>query len=365
MLCCSCELETHKSYFHNQNYFFEDETSLYNDKYYAKATIIDNKVDDYIYIYDKQTNELIDKIEINIPGTRIYIYDDHIYLTYEDAGFIWYSYKKLGEKYDMKLNLNSIEKNNFNGFLEINNELFFQPIEGDLRKVGYNISQCNVFDVSQKYFYTLYPEPQYYKIEISNEEKILKIKGISNNHEYKYNLSKEIVEADYNYKTNYAYSNWPKWDEKDNLFFVQKNAIILSDNCLYFSYAKYLGEFKNAKHYCSFPTQCLFSNCKTEILRFNCSNEQIESVGILPDGYMVLKIYDNGALVMKNNSIAEFNFTTKELSNIQVFNWDDYYEINNNNLYGLKIKLNDNKISDVNIYYKRVLICKNFDFYED
>lgn len=364
LVCCSCELISSKSYSHNQNYFLIDETSLYNDKYYAKAKIINNKVDNYIDIYDKKTNELIDKIKINVSGPRLYIYNDYIYLTYEDGDLFWYSYKKLGEKNDIKQNLKSIEKINFNGFLEINKELFFKPVEGNLRKVGYDISQYNVFDVSQKYFYTLYPEPQYYKVEISSEEKYLKIKGISNNQEYKYDFSDEIIEANYNYKTNYAYSNWPKWNEEENLFFIQKNAVFLSDNSLYFSYAKYLGEFNNAKHYCSFPTHCLFSNCKTEILRFNCNNEQIESIGILPDGYIVLKIYDNGALIMKNNSIAEFNFTTKEVSNLQVFNWDEYYELNND-FYGLKIKLNNNEISDVSTYYRRILICQNFDFYED
>ena len=84
----------------------------------------------------------------------------------------------------------------------------------------------------------------------------------------------------------------------------------------------------------------------------------------MPDGYIVLKIYDNGALIMKNNSIAEFNFTTKEVLNLQVFNWDEYYELNND-FYGLKIKLNNNEISDVSTYYRRILICQNFDFYED
>ena len=58
------------------------------------------------------------------------------------------------------------------------------------------------------------------------------------------------------------------------------------------------------------PSLCLFSNCKTEILRYNPKNEVIESVAILPDGYRVLKIYDDGALIMKNNLIGEYNFST-------------------------------------------------------
>lgn len=362
-LCYSCENIEKESYYHNFGYILIDENSTFNDKYYAKRKILDDNNQVQYYIYLKETDALVESFCLPNSLSLIAIYDDTLYYKYEYNDNILVSYKKIGENIDIHSNLKVVERSKCDGILMINNNLFFTN-NTSFRKIDYNLSQTPNLGLKNESLVSLGSPNQIFSINVVSEENIIKIKSNNNEKEYYYNFSKEIINAKYNYKTNKEFMNWPKWDERDYSFYLNEYTILLNDNCLYFSYSKYLGEFDDANHYCSMPEHCLFSNCKTEILKFNTIEEKIERVAILPDGYRVLKIYDDGALLMKNNLIGEYNFSTNELEIVQNINWSNYYDYSDCSLCKLKIYLENNRICKINTYCPKIVICDNFDFYE-
>lgn len=364
VLLFSCDNTKKKVYNHNFGYILIDENSHFNDNYYSK--VVNKTQDDYVYsIYIKDTNELIDQIELSTYKSCLCIYDDVIYVLYEKNDNLYYYYKKLGVTLDINDNIKCINDSNYMGIININNCTFFIKSYYHMMMIDYNNNQSLAFSGKPNYFCTLNGDKFVYSLNLLNDKKKIEIKKIDSEESYYYDFPKEIVDAKYNYKTNYAFWNWPKWNERDSFYFKNEYISYQNDNYVYFSYSKYLGEFDDAKHYCEAPGLCLFSNCKTEVLRFNCIENKIESVAILPDGYRVLKIYENGALIIKNNIISEFDFLTQELKNVQEVDWTAYYELNNDLFYELKIYLYNNRIEKLGSYYYRNSICYNFEVFEE
>ena len=229
--------------------------------------------------------------------------------------------------------------------------------------VDQDYNQSMAFYGKPKYFFSL-NDNSIFSFDILNESNKIEIKNVNSNEVYYYNFSNEIIDAKYNYKTNQAFWNFPKWNEQDSLYFKNEYVFCHEDDCIYFAYSKYLGEFNDKKHYCIAPSSCLFSNCKTEILKFNYKEKSIKSVGILPDGYRVLKIMKNSAIIIKNTEISEYNFSTANITFLQEVDWTEYYELNNDLVYELKIYLIDNRIVELGSYYHKDSVCYNFECYE-
>ena len=363
--CVSCEGNDKITYYHNLGFTVIDEQCLYNDKYYVKSfkTKDENMIEYEFYL--KENNALSDEIIIPKVFPTFAIYDDVLYLKYEKEDKIYYSYKLIGSGYDINENLAFMEVKDFNDLITVNNQLFYSNSDISLQRIGYDLPQIPAKGFSCEYVVVPGTISEIFSISVDSNEKSLTLNSVNSNKHIKYNFPSDVVDAKYNYKTNLAFMNWPKWDEKDSYYYKNEYVIYLKDDYLYFSYSKYLGEFENANHYCTMPALCLFSNCKTEILRYNPKKEVIESVAVLPNGYRVLKIYENGALVMKNNLISEYNFSTKELIIVQEINWDSYYQSDYDSFYRLGIYLKDNKIEKINFFSGNNLNYTNFDYYHD
>ena len=354
LICCSC---TDKKHFnHNNGFIIIDETCNYNEKYYG---VYDEEVLTYS-IYLTKSKELIESIKLYSWNHSICIYDDYIYMYYIENNAYHVTFKKINDACDIYENTKKLDENFMEGFLTINNQLFLINGNDKIVKVGYNLNQGDITGFYNYNLYTLGKQNDMFLLNISNEDKKLELKSYYDNNTYTYMFSKEVINAQYNYKTNYAYWNWPSWNEETNEFYPGSYSVFLNDECLYFSYSKYLGEFTNGIHDCSMPTYCFFSNCKTEVLRFNTDNKKIESVAILPDGYRVLKIYKDYALIMKNNLIAKYDFVEKKLEVIQEVNWDNYYQLQDS-FDILKVYLKDDEIYNIDTHYNKNGIGVNFD----
>lgn len=358
LLCYSCDGEDQNkdTYFHNTRYVLVDELSNFSDNYYAISDKFITNEEFSCNIFSREDDKHLENIYLPTTKASIAIYDNTIYIIYKYNNKIMYSYKVIGSNKTLDDNLCSMNEEQFNGFLEINNQFFFSKDIYSLKKIDYNIEQGYRHNIGC----TIYDKPKAYNIKISENNDYLYMSSYDGHEIYSYKISSEVLESKYNYKTNFAFMNWPKWNEKDNLIFVGKYITFLNDNCLYFSYSKYLGEFDNANHYCYNNSGCLFGRYKTEILRFNCTNNQIESVGILPDGFSVLKLYLDGALIMKNNVIAYYSYSTKNYDIIQNIDWTNYYQLSSDD-DDIKIYLKNKSIEKIDIYSGANLVCDNFE----
>lgn len=326
LICCSCHMKTEKVYYHDVTYVLVDKDTIHNDKYYSKKIEYNTNGKCSFDIYLKDSNQLIERINLETSKSSIAIYDDIIYIIYQLDNKLFYSYKEIGAEYNIFDNTEFVNISEYKYFLQINGNYF---ITNDIYTKNYYYIEKVSINMEQmgNTVYTIYKTPRAYNVEIDNNNNSVVLSSLNNSETYVYNFSKEVIDSNYKYKSNLAFKNWPKYDEQDNLYFIGKYITYLEDNCLYFSYSKYLGEFDNARHYCTIPSRCMFSSCKTEILRFNCVSNEIESVGILPDGYQVLKLYINGALIIKNNIISYYNYSSKDLTIINEIDASQYYQL--------------------------------------
>lgn len=358
----SCVQSEKGWYYHHSTYVVVDENKTFDNNYYVKYENYENQYK--TIFYEKSTNEVVEEIIIYDSWKHTYsIYDDYLYYinTVDEEGLIYYSYKKIGDKEtSLEKNMKIIDITNFNGFININENIFYIPNWDRLLKVDFNIDQIPPYNGNVHSVYNSVKNPKSYSLNIIDEEKVV-LESVDKSEKYTFDISLEVKNAKYKKHTNYRFYDVFNFIEPDDIpkYDLYKPVVILEDDNLYFSYGKYLGEFENAKHCCFQYLNCLFSNRVSEILRFNNSTKQIESVAILPEGFTPLKIYLDKAIVMKNNIIAEYNYQTKELSNKIEVDWTKYYELDSWSV--IKLLFEDNKLIDVDVYYCNKYGFNNFD----
>lgn len=360
---CSCKESDKELYYHinSDSYVLVDENSLFNDNYYAKSKTENTKEDKSFYLYSKKDNLKVDEININEKRHLVFaIYDDYLYYVFYTDDKVYYSYKKIGDNIDIYHNVQSILEKDFNGFLTINDKLFYFDKMYHLQLVDNNLELVLPCWNTANFYYASNKSQSLVSIRIE-EEKII-VESQDKTQKYYYDIPNTVKEAKYTENTNGYYWNWPVWNKPTHYYDIMKYAVLLEDDCLYFSYGKYLGEFDNARHNCGFHNTCIFSNRQSEILRFNSKIQKIESVAILPEGYSVLKIYNGGAIVMKNSTIAQYDFNTGALNNQIEIDWKDYYQLDG--FEHLKIYLDNNQITKIDTCYYRLALFSNFEYIE-
>lgn len=352
----SCVKDDRVWYYHRGDHVVVDENESYNNKYYIEFDFKN------YYIFNKEKKELIDQINDNEYIIQILsIYDDTMYLLVKKNNDFYYTFKKIGDKETLlEDNMKSIDKDTFDGFLEMNGTLFYSNLFSSLVKIDYNIDQAPPYNGNVHSIYNSVKNPKSFILNIIDEEKVV-LESKDKSERYTFDISLEVKNAEYKKHTNYFYYDVFNFIEPDDIpkYDLYKPIVILEDDNLYFSYGKYLGEFGNAKHHCTSYLNCLFSNRQSEILRFNNSTKQIESVAILPEGFTPLKIYLDKAIVMKNNIIAEYNYQTKELSNQIEVDWTNYYAVDNWGV--IKLIFEDNKFIGVDVNYNNYVMFYNYD----
>lgn len=358
----SCVKDDRVWYYHRGDHVVVDETKTFDNNYYVKYKKNENQYK--TIFYEKSTNEVVEEMIIYDSWKHTFsIYDDYLYFikTVDDEGLIYYSYKKIGDKEtSFEKNMKIIDMTNFNGFININENIFYVPNWHQLLKVDFNIDQVPPYNGNVHSIYNSVKNPKSFVLNIIDEEKVV-LESKDKSERYTFDISLEVKNAEYKKHTNYFYYDVFNFIEPDDIpkYDLYKPVVILEDDNLYFSYGKYLGEFENAKHHCTSYLNCLFSNRQSEILRFNNSTKQIESVAILPEGFTPLKIYLDKAIVMKNNIIAEYNYQTKELSNQIEVDWTNYYAVDNWAV--IKLLFEDNKFNGIDVYYNNNLSFYNYD----
>lgn len=340
---------------------FYDEYNSYNDNIYLKATKGESKKILNYFVLDKKTDEKLYEESLenyNNIDYCIRIYDDYIYELFNDDSKcdLLFKITKLGDlSSSYSINIDKTCK-----IIEVNNNMFYIDTYFNFEKMGYNLFQCIPVRYFVNEFYaSLDDKTKIYKIYLENENIVIE-NFYNYNKKCRYSYSKQLIEADYYEKSNAQFHDILDFylEEKDSYSLDLHTIKLLEDDNVYFSYSRYLGEFKYSD--CPYYKECIFSNRISQILRFNPFLNKIEKVVTIPEGYTVLSIYLNKAIIMKDNEISTYNFENEEIYGSKIIDCSNLYESNNLKFY-FNNHLFDKVINETEYNYGITYINSNFD----